>query len=62
MGINVNIYYCNLFLLSLLLDVICSNQGGFRCCDLCTSSPCNMSFTTGVTYIGISSIVFRKPV
>ena len=41
--------------------MICSNQGGTGCCDLCTSLPCSMSFSLSVTYIGdiiISLLLF----
>ena len=34
--------------------VTCTQNGGNGCCDLCGSSPCTMSFSSSVTYIGNS--------
>ena len=32
---------------------ICTTEGGFGCCSMCSTYPCTMSFSSSVTYIGI---------
>jgi hypothetical protein len=40
------------------LVVICSNEGGYGCCSLCILTPCTMTFSNDVTFIGITTITF----
>ena len=41
------------------LVVTCSSDGGYDCnCNKCTSSPCTVTFTNDVTYVGNSIFLF----
>ena len=35
------------------LSVTCATNGGSNCCSLCVSTPCTMTFSMNVTFIGI---------